>query len=225
MRVLIVDDEKRFAEAVKQVLVSNNYAVDLAHDGEAGLYSALFNIYDVIILDIMLPKKDGISVLREIRKQKVDTPIILLTAKGEPEDKVIGLDSGADDYLQKPFQVSELLARLRALSRRRGELATEDTLTFGDIELNPHTLELKVKGNVGRLALKESQLLELLLVNKNVTISPYRIIEKLWGYDSEAEDSHVHVYISFLRKKLSNLNSNVEIKTIRGVGYKLVEKS
>jgi DNA-binding response OmpR family regulator len=225
MRVLIVDDEKHFAEAVKQVLVSNNYAVDLAHDGETGLYSALFNIYDVIILDIMLPKKDGISVLREIRKEKIETPIILLTAKGEPEDKVIGLDSGADDYLQKPFQVSELLARLRALSRRRGELATENTLTFGDIELNPHTLELKVRDNVTHLALKESQLLELLLVNKDITISPYRIIEKLWGYDSDAEDSNVHVYISFLRKKLSNLNSNVEIKTIRGVGYKLSEKS
>jgi DNA-binding response OmpR family regulator len=222
MRILMIEDEKRLAEAVRQVLASNNYSVDLAHDGEYGLDCALCGIYDIIVLDIMLPKKDGISVLKELRRQKVETPVMLLTAKGETEDKVLGLDSGADDYLSKPFQTSELLARLRALSRRRGEFRTDDVLIFEDLELNPHTLDLRVGSKAYRLTLKESQILELLILNKGITVSTDTIIEKLWGYDGEAEDSHVQVYISFLRKKLSSLNACARIQTIRGLGYTLL---
>lgn len=219
MRVLLVEDERHMAEAVAQVLKKHNYAVDLAHDGEYGLDCALSGIYDIIILDIMLPKRDGISVLRELRHSGVTTPVILLTAKGEVEDKVQGLDSGADDYLAKPFQTEELLARLRALGRRQAELVHDGVLRFADIELNPLTLDLWCRGKSFSLTLKEGQLLELLLRHKGRILPVTAIIEKLWGFDTEAEDSHVQVYVSFLRKKLSQVSSAVRIKAVRGAGY------
>lgn len=221
MKVLYVEDEIYMARAVAQVLKKNNYSVDLAHDGESGLDLAASGVYDIVILDIMLPKRDGISVLQEMRNHGISTPVILLTAKGETEDKVKGLDSGADDYLAKPFQTDELMARLRALGRRKELIAENDTLVYGDIELNYNALDLFGNGQTFHLTLKESQLLELLIINKGHAISTDTIIEKLWGWDSDAEDSHVQVQIAFLRKKLSLLSKSVKIKTVRGVGYML----
>lgn len=221
MKLLYVEDEIYMALAVAQVLKKNNYSIDLAHDGETGLDLALSGLYDIIILDIMLPKVGGIDILRQIRGQGIETPVILLTAKGEIDDKVAGLDSGADDYLAKPFQTEELLARLRALGRRKGQLAVESVLSYADIEFNYNTLDLYGNGETFHLTLKESQLLELLMRHKGQAIASNAIIEKLWGWDSEAEDSHVQVQVAFLRKKLKLITSKVKIKTIYGVGYML----
>jgi len=224
MRILIVEDEVHLAEALTQILRKNNYTVDTVNDGEAGLDNALSNIYDLILLDIMLPKIDGITILKEIRKEGIGTPVILLTAKGEVSDKVIGLDSGADDYLPKPFATEELLARIRAMARRKGEVLQDNTLKFRDIELNPATLKLSCKNKEVKLILKESELLEFLICRNKAVTSKELIIEKLWGFDSDVEHNHVEVYISFLRKKLLFLTSKVSITTVRGVGYTLEEK-
>ena len=221
MRILMVEDEKYMAEAVVEVLKKNHYSVDLAYDGEYGLDCGFSNIYDIIILDIMLPKMDGINVLKELRKNGIETPVILLTARGATEDKVRGLDSGADDYLAKPFHTDELLARLRALGRRKTELLNDGILKYGDIELNPLTLMLACGNKEIKLTLKESQSLELLINRNSMIISKTIIIEKLWGYDTDAEDNRVEIHISLLRKKLNNLKSDVSILTIRGVGYVL----
>lgn len=219
MRLLIVEDELHLAEALVQILRKNNYTVDMANDGESGLDHALSNIYDVILLDIMLPKMDGINLLKHIRKDGITTPVILLTAKGELHDKVIGLDSGADDYLPKPFAAEELLARIRAMSRRKGEICSDSTLKYGDIALNTATLKLSSSNKDVKLTLKESELLEFLILRKNIATSKELIIEKIWGFDSEIEHNHVEVYISFLRKKFTFLNSKTSINTVRGVGY------
>jgi len=224
MRILIVEDELHLAEALSQILKKNKYTVDAVNDGEAGLDNALTDIYDLIILDIMLPKMDGISVLKNLRKEGIITPVILLTAKGEISDKVIGLDSGADDYLAKPFATEELLARIRAMSRRKGEIVPDNNYCYGDIELNTSSLKLSKGAKDVKLTLKESELLEFLILRKNIATSKELIIEKLWGYDSDVENNHVEVYISFLRKKLVFLNSNVTINTVRGVGYVLEVK-
>lgn len=224
MRILMVEDEKYMAEAVAQVLKKNNYSVDLAYNGEEGLDYGLSGIYDIIILDIMLPKIDGINVLKELRQNGIETPVILLTARGEIEDKVRGLDSGADDYLAKPFHTDELLARLRALGRRKTELIHNGILKYGDIALNPHTLQLSCGSKDMLLTLKESQLMELLIKRSGMITSKEIIIEKLWGYDTEAEDNHVEIYVSILRKKLAQLDAGVFIHTIRGAGYVLRTK-
>jgi DNA-binding response OmpR family regulator len=218
----MVEDEKYIAEAVGQVLKKNHYSVDLAYDGEYGLDCAISNIYDIIILDIMLPKINGIDILKKIRSDNIETPVILLTAKGETEDKVRGLDNGADDYLAKPFHTDELLARLRALGRRKTELLNDGILKFGDIELNPLNLMLNCKNINIILTLKESQLLELLIKRKGLIVSKEIIIEKLWGYDTEAEDNHVEIHVSLLRKKLIRLKSDVSVRTVRNAGYILV---
>lgn len=225
MRILIVEDELHLAEALTQILKKNNYTVDAVNDGESGLDNALSNIYDLILLDIMLPKMDGISILKKLRKEGISTPVILLTAKGEISDKVVGLDSGADDYLAKPFATEELLARIRAMSRRKGEVLPDNTLRFGDIELNTANLKLSKDSKEVKLILKESELLEFLIARKNTVTSKELIIEKIWGFDSEVEHNHVEVYISFLRKKLAFLNSEVTINTVRGVGYVLEVKN
>ncbi len=223
MRILVVEDEIHLAEALVQLLKRRNYTVDSVYDGEDGLDCAMTNIYDVIILDLMLPKMDGISVIKEMRRGGNDTPVIMLTAKGEISDKVKGLDSGADDYLAKPFDTDELLARVRALGRRKGEVIKTDALTFGDISLDTANLSLSCGDLKITLTLKESELLEYLMRNGGSVLSKEIIIEKLWGYDSEAEANHVEVYISFLRKKLKYVNSSTEILTVRGVGYSLRE--
>jgi two-component system response regulator ArlR len=221
MRILIVEDELHLAEALTQILKKHNYSVDAVHDGRSGLDYALSGIYDLLLLDIMLPEMDGLSVLKEIRKEGVSTPVILLTAKGEITDMVTGLDHGADDYIAKPFSSEELLARIRASLRRKGEVLPDDALKFGDIVLNTANPKLSVKGKEIKINLKESELLELLILRKQAVTSKEQIIEKLWGFDSEVEHNNVEVYISFLRKKLTFLNSAVRISTIRGVGYVL----
>ena len=225
MRILVVEDEFHLAEALAQILKKNNYTVDVAYDGEAGLDNALTGIYDLIILDIMLPKINGINVLKEIRKEKISTPVILLTAKGEISDKVTGLDSGADNYLPKPFATEELLARIRALSRRKGDIQPASCLKYGDIELDPLNLKLSSLDKEVKLTLKESELMEFLMLRKNLVTSKELIIEKLWGFDSQADPNNVEVYISFLRKKLSFLSSKVGIATVRGVGYILEDET
>lgn len=221
MRILVVEDERHLNEALTHLLKKNRYTVDSVFDGEAGLDNALTGIYDVIVLDIMLPKMDGYAVLAEMRRESINTPVILLTAKGEISDKVRGLDCGADDYLAKPFSTDELLARIRALGRRKGEIIPSGNLSFGDIELNTQSLTLYKGVSEIHLTLKESELLEFLIRNKNMVVSKDQIIEKLWGFESEAESNHVEVYISFLRKKLAYIQSSVSITTIRGVGYTL----
>ncbi|SET94528.1 response regulator transcription factor [Paenibacillus sp. NFR01] len=221
MRILIVEDEVHLAEAVTQILKKNNYSVDAVHDGRTGLDFALSGIYDLLLLDIMMPELDGIGVLQKLRGKGIATPVIFLTAKGEISDMVAGLDYGADDYIAKPFSTEELLARIRAVMRRRGEVLPEDALKFGDLELNTTTLRLAVKGKDMKLNLKESELLELLMTRRQSVTSKEQIIEKLWGFDSEAEHNNAEVYVSFLRKKLTFLGSEVRIGTIRGVGYVL----
>ena len=215
MRILVV--ELHLSEALSHILKKNNYTVDVANDGETGLDNALSGIYDVIVLDIMLPKTDGITVLKTLRSEGFDTPVILLTAKNEISDKVLGLDA-------KPFNTEELLARIRALGRRRGEIVSNtNTISYGDITLNTSSLKLTAGSSEITLTLKESELLEHLMLHKEIVCSKEQIIEKLWGFDSEAESNHVEVYISFLRKKLAFVHSKVSINTVRGVGYTLSE--
>ncbi len=224
MKILMVEDEKRLAEAIAQILKENNYLVDLARDGEYGLDCALTGIYDIIILDIMLPKKDGLSILREMRRKKIETPVLLLTAKGETADKVSGLDSGADDYLAKPFPTEELLARLRALGRRKGELMQGGIVQAYDVELNPNTLYMSSQTDCVKLSAKEFQLMEFLMKRSGMVTSKSMIIEKIWGFNTEAEDHIVEVYISFIRKKLNCIEAGIEIRTERGMGYTLASK-
>ncbi len=221
MRILIVEDEVHLAEALSQLLKKNHYSVDVVNDGQAGLDYALSGIYDLLLLDIMLPGMDGMTLLRTIRTEGIAAPVIMLTAKGEVSDKISGLDYGADDYIAKPFNTDELLARMRAALRRKGEVVPEDGLRFGNIELNTSTLKLSSQGKELKLILKESELLELLITRKSAVTSKEQMIEKLWGFDSEAEHNNVEVYISFLRKKLAFLDASVRINTIRGVGYVL----
>ncbi len=209
------------AEAVTQILKKHNYSADAVHDGRTGLDYALSGIYDLLLLDIMMPEMDGISLLRALRKKSIPTPVIFLTAKGDTTDMVTGLDYGADDYIAKPFSSEELLARIRAVLRRKGEVLPDDALKFGDLELNTANLKLTVGGKDMKLNLKESELLELLMVRKQSVTSKEQIIEKLWGFDSEAEHNNVEVYISFLRKKLTFLGASTRISTLRGVGYVL----
>ncbi|WP_172196014.1 response regulator transcription factor [Saccharibacillus qingshengii] len=223
MRILIVEDERHLAEALSQILKKNNYSVDVVHDGEDGLDYALSDIYDLLLLDIMLPGMDGISILKAVRSKGMAVPVILLTAKGEIPDKIAGLDHGADDYVAKPFSSDELLARIRAAVRRKGEVMPEDALKYGDLELNATNPKLTVRGKEIKLNPKESELLELLILRKQAVTSKEQIIEKLWGFDSEAEHNNVEVYISFLRKKLNFLGSDTRISTIRSVGYVLEE--
>ncbi len=218
MKLLVVEDEVALADALSEILKRNKYSVDTVYDGEDGLDYALTGIYDCILLDIMLPKRDGISVLRELRAAKISTPVLLLTAKSDTEDKIKGLDSGADDYLTKPFVSGELLARVRSLTRRRGEVVT-DEFTFGDVALNKSTFSLSREGQFVKLSLKEYQIMEMLIANPRQLIPKERFIEKIWGYESDVEYNNVEVYISFLRKKLSAIGSNVTIKTARGIGY------
>ena len=224
MRILIVEDEVQLSEALGAILEKNNYIVDRVFDGESGLDYILSDIYDGVILDIMLPKLNGIEVLKKARKERISTPIILLTAKGEVEDRIIGLDCGADDYLPKPFYVEELMARIRALTRRKSEVQSDNLLSYGDITLNIGNLELGSKENSIKLTAKESGLLELLINRKDMISNKDDIISKLWGYESEAEHNNVEVYVSFLRRKLSYLKSKVAIKAIRNLGYILEYK-
>ena len=222
MRILLAEDEKDLSKALCAVLKHNNYSVDPVFNGQDALGYGLCENYDAIILDIMMPKKNGLEVLFELRKQGVDTPVIILTAKSETEDKILGLDTGADDYLTKPFSMGELLARIRALTRRKSEFMP-NLLTTGNLSLNRETFELSVGDNSLRLGNKEFQMIELLMNSPGRLISTEQFMERIWGYETEAEINVVWVYISYLRKKLSSLGANVEIKAVRGVGYTLEE--
>ena len=221
MKLLLVEDEKQLSEALQQILIKNKYSVDAVYNGEEGLLYALSDVYDVIILDIMLPKLNGIEILKTIRKKGISTPVILLTAKATIEDKILGLDCGADDYLPKPFSTEELLARLRALTRRNGGFINENTLEFSDIKLNLSTYDMEVKDNSITLTQKEFEILRYFMQRPKSVVSKDDLITKLWGYDSDIEYNNIEVYISFLRKKLDYVESNVKITTIRRVGYRL----
>lgn len=218
MRLLIVEDEQGMAEGLQGLLEKQGYATDLAFDGDSGLDNGLTGLYDLIILDIMLPGRDGLSVLKELRRDGVETPVLMLTARSSVADRIQGLDHGADDYLTKPFDTGEFLARVRALTRRNG-VPLEEEPSFGDIRLDRRKLEL-CRGNERlRLGPKEFQVMECLLLNKNQIIPRALLCEKVWGLLSEAEYNNVEVYISFLRKKLRALHSNVQILSIRNAGY------
>nr|WP_288564996.1 response regulator transcription factor [uncultured Romboutsia sp.] len=221
MKLLLVEDEKQLSEALQQILIKNKYTVDAVYNGDEGLDYALTGVYDVIILDIMLPKLNGIEILKMIRKRKISTPVILLTAKGSVEDRILGLDSGADDYLPKPFSPDELLARLRALTRRNGDFINENILEFSDIKLNLSTYDMEVNDNSITLTQKEFEIVKYFMQRPKLVVSKDDLITKLWGFDSDIEHNNIEVYISFLRKKLAYVESNVKITTIRRVGYRL----
>ena len=219
MRVLVIEDEPRLAATLQDLLELEGYTADVRHDGEAGLDDALSSIYDVILLDVMLPKLDGFTVLRRLREAGNATPVLMLTARSETADKVEGLDQGADYYLTKPFDPKELLACVRALARRQPELRNPDSLEFGGVRLDKSSFTLSCGGRSVRLSRKEFDICELLMRNRNLVLAKESLLLKIWGYESDAEDNNVEVYISFLRKKLAHIGANVRIRTIRMVGY------
>ena len=224
MRLLLAEDEKELSKALCAILKHNNYSIDAVFNGQDALDYGLCENYDGIILDIMMPKKNGLEVLKELRENGISTPVLMLTAKAEVEDRILGLDLGADDYLTKPFSMGELLARIRAITRRKSEFSP-NLLTSGNLSLNRETFELSVDSNSLRLGNKEFQMMEMLMSNPGRLISTEQFMERIWGYETEAEINVVWVYISYLRKKLTNLGANLEIKAVRGVGYTLEKTS
>ena len=220
MRLLLAEDEKALSNALVVILKHNNYSVDAVYNGQDALDYLLSGNYDGAVLDIMMPKMDGISVLRAFRAQNKSLPILLLTAKTEIDDKVLGLDCGADDYLGKPFDTKELLARIRAMLRRKSGEAV-NTLEFADVVLNRSTFELSSQGGAFRLGNKEFQMMEMLMLNAGNVISAEQFMEKIWGYETDTEMTVVWTYISYLRKKLSAISAAAQIKAIRNVGYTL----
>ena len=224
MRVLIVEDEKRLAQALGQIMEEQHYQVDIVYDGADGLDYALSGQNDIVILDVMLPKKDGFEVVHELREHKISTPVLMLTARDDISDKVQGLDCGADDYMTKPFSPEELLARIRALSRRQGDVLLED-IHWADLTLKLSSRTLHCGAKSVSLGFKEFEVLKILLANPNGIVSKEELIVKVWGSDSNAEDNNVEAYISFLRKKFYYLGSRAGIGTVRKVGYHLEENA
>ena len=225
MRLLIVEDETRLADTLRQLLHRQGYTADVCYDGVSGLDNALTGIYDLMVLDVMLPGLNGFQVARKLRDAGVTTPILMLTAKSDLSDRVHGLDCGADYYLTKPFEPEELLACVRTLLRRSGgQLQESDTLTWGDLSLERGTFTLSCNGRDVRLSRREYDLMELLMRNGAQVVTKEQLLIKVWGYDSQAEDNNVEVYISFLRRKLTHLHSQVRIKTLRMLGYCLTRE-
>ena len=220
MRILIVEDETRLAETLRQLMEDQRYQADMVGEGADGVDYGLTGQYDLIILDVMLPKVDGFEVARRLRSAHISTPILMLTARDDISDKIGGLDCGADDYMTKPFDSGELMARVRALTRRQGEVLG-DVLKVGDLSLECSSRLLRVGERSVRLGFKEFEVMRLLMVNSRAEVSKETLIAKIWGLDSEAEDNNVEVYISFLRKKLAYLGSRIAISTVRKVGYYL----
>lgn len=221
MRILIIEDEQSLVSIIKDKLTKEKYIVDSYYDGEEGLYNALMNIYDLIILDVMLPKINGFEILKRIREEKIDSKVIMLTARGEIDDKLEGLTNGADDYITKPFHLEELVARINIQLRK--DYTKEKCLIFGDIKLNVACSKLmciKTNEEIDMIC-KEFLLLEYLMNNKETIISKDQIIDKIWGIDNETESNNVEAYISFIRRKLKAIGSSVNIKAIRGLGYRL----
>lgn len=223
MKLLYAEDELAMSEAVTDILTYHKYTVDAVYDGEDALAYALNDNYDGIILDIMMPKMSGIDVLKKLRASGCKAPILLLTAKSQIEDRIQGLDAGADDYLPKPFAMGELLARVRAMLRRREDF-TPDILSCGNLTLNLQSYELSANGKSFILPKIEYQMMELLMLNQNRYLSTEMILTKVWGYDTDAEVGVVWVYVSYLRKKLISLGADVEIKAKRNIGYMLENK-
>ena len=225
MRILIVEDEVRLAHTLADLLKRQGYTADECHDGVSGLDNASSGIYDLVLLDAMLPGMDGFTLLRRLRSDGHTVPVLMLTARSDVTDRVHGLDSGADYYLTKPFEPQELLACVRLLLRRGGETRLDDALTYGDLRLENGTFTLNCQERSVRLSRREYDLMELLMRNGTQIVTKEQLLLKVWGYDSDAEDNNVEVYISFLRRKLTHLHSAVRIKTIRMVGYCLEVES
>ena len=224
MKLLFAEDDRDLSRAVRTLLEHSGYAVDVVSNGEDAIDYASTGEYDGLILDWMMPEKDGISVLRSLRTQGISTPCLMLTARDSVEDRVAGLDAGADDYLSKPFSTSELLARVRAMLRRRS-LYVPDIISFADLELDKSTLELRCSNRTVRLNAKAFQLIEMLMERPRNVFSVQQIMDRVWGWDSESEINVVWVNISFLRKKLIELDAHVEIHAMRGLGYSLEQKN
>lgn len=226
MKLLLVEDETRMAEALSELLRLEKYEVDVCKDGISGLEAVQNKKYDILLLDVMLPGISGLEIARAARAFGITTPILMLTAKSDVDDKVTGLDNGADDYLTKPFETKELLARLRALGRRSSSHETQ-TLSFGDIFINPDTFQLHCSSNGQsvRLSKREYRILEIFIANQNQIITREQLALKIWGYENEAEYNNVEVYLSFTRKKLTFIGSHVKIKALRGLGYELRESN
>lgn len=224
MQLLVVEDDVRLAEALTRILEDAGYSVDTVHDGQSAIDYGSAGIYDVIILDVMIPKVDGFQVAQSLRRASINTPILLLTARDATTDKITGLDSGADDYMTKPFSPAELLAHLRALTRRQGEVQFE-AITAGDLTLDLKSLDLVCDTNSIRLSQKEFAIARILLGAPGSVFSKDALIERAWGPESTAGDNNVEAYISFLRKKLAHVGSKAHIETIRSVGYRLVPSS
>lgn len=222
MRLLLAEDEKELSNALTVILKHNNFSIDAVYNGLDALDYISLGKYDGVILDIMMPGLDGISVLKKVRAAGNSVPILLLTAKGEIDDRVLGLDSGADDYLPKPFSTKELLARIRAMTRRKADITADNLLSTGDITLDRLKFELSCNGNTTGLSGKEFQMFEMLMLSPEQVISTELFMEKIWGFDSDAELNVVWVYISNLRKKLKSIGSNVQIKAARSLGYCLL---
>lgn len=221
MKILLIEDEVQLSDALVDILKKEKYQVTPIYDGEEGLYYAISNSYDLIILDVILPHRNGFSILEEIRKAKVGTPVLMLTALTQESNKIKGFDLGADDYLPKPFSMAELLARIKALLRRKGEYISDNTISLGNLTLHLKSYELSTPYNSIKVSAKECELLRFLLSNPKFIATRDDLINKVWGFDTEIESNSIEVYMSFLRKKLVFLKSNVSIVTVRGVGYKL----
>ena len=224
MKILIIEDEYSLADAIAETLQKENYTTKIVTNGEEGEDEALTGIYDLILLDVMLPKKDGFEILKNLKAEKINTPIIMITAKSELVDKLKGLENGVDDYITKPFHMRELMARIKIVLRRNTNIEDDNILEYSDLKLDLSTGKMSSNGSEISINGKEIELLEILLLNKNQIISKEALINKIWGYDSNAEYNYVEVYASFLRKKLKLLKSKVKIKAVRGMGYKLEEE-
>ena len=224
MNILIIEDEYSLADAVAETIKNENFNVCIKTNGEEGEDEALTENYDLILLDVMLPKKNGFEILRYLKQEKIKTPIIMLTAKSEIDDKLNGLENGADDYVTKPFSMRELMARVKAVLKRTNNIEDTEMLEFGDLILDVKNAKLKCKENEIQISGKELELIEQLLLNKNQVLSKESIVERIWGYESDAEYNNVEVYITFIRRKLKLIDSKVNIKAVRGIGYKLEER-
>ena len=219
MKILIIEDEYSLADAISETLKKENFMTNIITDGEEGENEALTGVYDLILLDIMLPNKDGFKILDSLQKAKIETPVIILTAKSEIYDKLNGLENGADDYITKPFHMKELVARIKVVLKRKTDIKDLSIIQYEDLSLNLRNGKISCQNNEITINGKELELLEILMINKNQAVSREILADKIWGFNSDAEYNNVEVYISFLRKKLKLLKSKVEIKTVRGIGY------
>lgn len=225
MKILIIEDEYSLADAIAETLKKENFTVNIITNGEEGENEALTSIYDLILLDVMLPKKNGFEILKTLRKEKVETPVIMLTAKSEIPDKLNGLENGADDYITKPFHMKELVARIKVVLKRKTNIKDTNILEYSDLKLDLTTGKMSTLNNEIAINGKELELLEMLLLHKNQILNREILANKIWGYNSEAEYNNVEVYVSFLRKKLKLLKSKIKIKAVRGIGYKMEEEN